>query len=248
ITGNWWSVNQNFSGKPLSVGLKNFKCGVIAHANGLLVIDLTKDKFVKFEGFAGIDNGSNRNGSAIFRVSATSGIDESKALCEAVPEIKVNLVPYLRGTLDAWLTTPNLSIEQSTIGALLRQIDDRTYFNTQIEKIASMEKGKPQTVAYLEMIAQMGQVVALQNDLTWLNPTAVNDAYADFSAVKGYDKTKWSAKIDQFNKLITASNNFKGIYSADSKTIKDLSTAIALRREILMSNPALDFDKIVVTR
>ncbi|MEG1371233.1 MAG: SUMF1/EgtB/PvdO family nonheme iron enzyme [Mucinivorans sp.] len=248
ITGNWWSVNQNFSGKPLSVGLKNFKCGVIAHANGLLVIDLTKDKFVKFEGFAGIDNGSNRNGSAIFRVSATSGIEESKALCEAVPEINVNLVPYLRGNLDAWLTTPNLSIEQSSISALLRQIDDRTYFNTQIEKIASMEKGKPQTVAYLEMIAQMGQVVALQNDLTWLNPTAVNDAYADFSAVKGYDKTKWSAKIDQFNKLITASNNFKGIYSADSKTIKDLSTAIALRREILMSNPALDFDKIVVTR
>ncbi|MEG2527876.1 MAG: SUMF1/EgtB/PvdO family nonheme iron enzyme [Mucinivorans sp.] len=248
ITGNWWSVNKNFAGDPLSIGLKKLEQGVVAHANGLLVIDLTKDKFVKFQAFVGIDNGSNRQGSAVFRISPTTGSAEAVALIEAVPEIKTNLLPYINGRLDSWLTTSDLSVEQGSIRELLTKIDDRIYFNGEIEKIASMGNSTAQKVAYLELISQMGKVLALQSDLQWLNPRAVKDAFDNFSNTKGYDKAKWNAKYDEFNKLIEKSDNFKGIYSADKRAIEELDRALTLRREILLSDPALDFDKIIVTR
>lgn len=247
ITGNWWSVNQNFGGKKLSIGDKQYDQGVIAHADGLLVVDLTKDKFVRFVANVGIDNGSAK-GSVIFRVASTTGSNEAKALIKSVPDITTRLKPYFGGKLESWLTTPGLAVEQGIIASLVKQINERGYFNARVAEIAAISDKTAQQVAYLELIAQMGEVVQLQNDLAWLNPAAVSDAFADFSATKGYDKAAWGFKLTEFNNLIKGSDNFKGIYSLDQKAISDLRRAIALRREILLSNPALDFDKIVATR
>lgn len=246
ITGNWWSVNQSFSGKPLSIGKETFKQGVIAHADGLLVIDLSNGEYEKFEAMVGIDNGSSR-GSAIFKVLPTSGIAEAKALLEAVPELNAKIAPYLAASLSSWITTPGYSIELASAKRAIRNLKDRIYFNAELEKIINMDENA-RGVAFLQFLSSLGEALALQSELEWLNPTAVADAYNDFKEVKGYDVAKWAPKFAEFNDLVKNSNNFKGIYSNDAKTVVDLKKAIALRREILLSNLALDFDKIVATR
>lgn len=247
VENNWWSVNKNFSGKPLSIAGQKYDQGVIAHAPSVLVIDLTKDTYTKFEAQVGIDNGSNR-GSVIFRVLPTTGEAQAAALTAAVPEVALNYTPYLNGTLSSWLLAGDFSVEQAAISSLLKKLNNRLYFNTRLEQIASVADKTRQQVEYLELIAAMGRVAELQERLAWLNPAALHDAFNDFKKAKGYDVEKWTKAVAEFDAAVKTSNNFEGIYKNDASVIAAAEATLVLRRSILLSNPALDFDKIVVTR
>lgn len=45
-----------------------------------------------------------------------------------------------------------------------------------------------------------------------------------------------------------AGKGFSGIYSNDENTIKEAQQALRLKREILLANPELDMDKLIVGR
>ena len=247
VESNWWSVDKNFSNRGLSIGDKKYEKGVIAHAPSVLVLDLTKDKFTKFSAEVGIDNGSQR-GSVVFRVLPTSGEAQAAALVESVPQVGLDLVPYLNGGLASWLVTADLSAEQAAITALLKKLDNRIYFNAQLQKIAAATDKTKQQVEYLELIAAMGRVAELQERLAWLNPEALHAAFDDFKTTKGYDVEKWTKKVAEFDAAVKQWKGFEGIYQNDAAAVAAAEGTLALRRAILMSNPALDFDKIVVTR
>lgn len=246
ILNGWYRVNKNFDNEKLTIAKTPYEQGVLAHADAMLVVDLSKGEYIKFESEIGVDNGSSR-GSVRFKVLPTSGLEQAKALLQAVPTIGESILPFLGVGLDAWLTTPGFTIEQAAITRLLASLTDRIYFNDQYVRATALPEAQ-RSAAYLELIAKLGTVLTLQNQLEWLNPTAVADAFNDFKTTKGYDVAKWSGAFDEFNALVKSSGNFKGIYSDNAQAIAQAEKALALRRNILLSNPALDFDKIVATR
>ena len=64
--------------------------------------------------------------------------------------------------------------------------------------------------------------------------------------MKGFDGQKYDAAYAELKTL--AANGFDDIYKGDQATMDAAAKALALKREILMANPLLDIDKIVVTK
>lgn len=248
IEGDWYSVNKNFSGKALSVADKKFDHGVIAHASGVIVVDLSKGDFVKFESSMGIDNGAAANGSAQFKILSGSGREQAAELVKVLPEIKTKLMPYLGTTLENWLITPGSVIENAALMQIVSKFPVKGYFESAAKQASAIADPKVQLEVYLDLIASAGKVMAMSGQKDWLNARAVGDAFKEFCGNKSYDKSRWQPKYDEFVHVVGSNNNFEGIYSMDRSVLAALDRALSLKRELMLSNPAIDFDKILVTR
>lgn len=242
VEGDWFSLKVNLANKPLSIGDKVYEDGVIEHANGFLLVDLTGKNWVKFVSDIGIDNGATDVASAQFRIQSTLARDESRALMRQVPSIRRELVPFINGTLELWLTTPGTSLEKNCVLAQFAKFGkmDMSKYNAEIDRIESLKSDKEKILSYIELNTKLQQLFDVKTQIDWLNPAAVNKAYADFSKTKGYDKAKWQPKLDEFNELT----------KKDLASLEDFEAAkkaVELKREIMLSNPAV-IDDIIVTR
>ncbi len=244
VDGGWFRLGTNFSGRPFSIGAKKYTHGVLAHANSLLVVDLKGRDIVRFKSDIGIDNGS-ATGTAVFKVLPTSGITEAETLAKNVPQsTEVFKLFGINGS--DWMTTPGFAAEIGAIKNVAKQLKSSSYIDAELAKIEKLPTELAKFAAYIKLEEEANQIRSIQDQLEWLNVKAIKDAYADFSDAKGYDKAKYQAKMDELLKI--SNSGFGDIYNNDSKAIANAEKALALKKEILFSNPALDFDKILVTR
>ena len=75
---------------------------------------------------------------------------------------------------------------------------------------------------------------------------AVRRAYDDFKKMPGYDVAKYEKVMAEFeaNRL----NSFNGLVAGDPGALRGVQRVLELKREILLSNPLLNSDKIIVGR
>lgn len=238
IEEGWYSVNKNFGGKPLKIQNKGYKRGIIAHANSILVVDLG-GKGAKFEAEIGIDEGS-AGGSAVFKVLPTSGTAEARALIAAVPGITHTLVPAIGVPLEDWLTTPGNSLEMAALTKQIRRVQKPEALKKQLAEVQAISNPTKQLEAVVELSQKINKVLAMQEQLVWINIRAIGDAVADMK------KPELTAKFKTLQEV--AKGGFDGIYSLDPVALDNAEKALTLKREILLSNPLLDMDKIIVTR
>lgn len=240
VEGNWYKVNENFAGQSFRLRDETHKRGLLAHANSILIVDLTDGEYDRFESAIGVDEGSS-GGSVVFKVLPTSGQQEAKALIEACPDVRTNLVSSMGVPIEDWLTTPGTTIENSALTKAISTIPNKKYFT---EKAASLEKltdKAAQLEGYIKLIAEANEVVSLQEQLVWLNVEAVGAALKDMKLGKEYQD-----KYAELQSLAKA--GFEGVNSLDPAAMAAAKKALSLKRQILLANPALDMDKILVTR
>ena len=244
VDGGWFRLGTNFSGKPFSIGSKKYKHGVLAHANSLLVIDIKGRDIVRFKSDIGIDNGSAR-GSAVFKILPTSGTKEAKALIKAVPEAEEVFKLFNISAAD-WMTSPEMLAERGAVENMAKSLESREYIDAELTNIEKLTTRLGQLKAYVKLHKDAVRIKTIQEQLKWLNIRAIEEAFANFSNEKGYDKAKYQEKLDEL--LAIAKGGFGDIYSLDETTVSNAEKALNLKKEILFSNPALDFDKILITR
>lgn len=249
IEGGWISKGKNFAGVDLSIGKgsskKSYQHGVIEHASGLIVVDIAGKGFKTFKSDIGIDNGSAA-GSAIFSVIGNSGIEEGANLRVVSPEVEKLLKPYVGGSLENWLVAKGTRLEREAIEALAGKMAKGDYFADQIAQIETLKSDREKILAYIELNKKAQGVLDIQTQIKWLNPKAVEMAYADFSKKKGYDKVWGDDKMAQF-KAATAFP-LEGVYSLDPVALERARKALDLSREILLSNPLVKGSSILVTK
>ncbi|RGP18190.1 HzsA-related protein [Parabacteroides gordonii] len=87
----------------------------------------------------------------------------------------------------------------------------------------------------------------IQNRLKWVNPEALELAIKDMSKQKGYDAVSAKNNLSYINQHL---QSVKGrLQSADSlAALKEAEVLLEKQRAILLSNPLLDMDKVIVTR
>lgn len=244
IEGNWMTVNKNFAGNALQVRDTKYEHGMIAHANSIMVFDLGGE-YTKFDSEIGIDEGSS-GGSAMFKVMATSGRTEAEALVAACPDVETNLVPFIGAPVADWLTSPGTALERASVVRLVTQLDKPEYYTSRIDALEKEPNVEKRIREYMKLQKEVGSVLNLQNQLVWLNMEAIDLAVADMKKMSGFDAAKCDARLAELKALVA--KGFGNIYSGDKAVLEAANRALALKREILVSNPALDVDKILVTR
>lgn len=96
-------------------------------------------------------------------------------------------------------------------------------------------------ILFITFFSATGQSNSGANDQAGgLNATNVRAAFENMSKIKGYDVVKYESKVKKLEALCAA--GFGGKHRKDKKAAMDL------QREILLSNPLLDGDKIIVGR
>lgn len=236
-------MKKNSAGKNFSIADKEYEDGVLNHALGLLVVDLSKKNYVKFVSDIGIDNfATQKSASVIFKISYSTGLEEAVALTKEYAEIKTEFVPYIGGELSAWLISQGTQLEQNNVRHLFGTLGlkDNSEIEKEIARIESLPSEKEKVLAYLKYNKYLRNLQNIRQQFDLINTESILAAYADFSKTKGYDKTLWQAKVDEL--LVRSKKKIETI-----SDIKDAVNTIKLARQILLSNPAV-IDSIVVTR
>lgn len=244
IEGNWTSTDKNLAGNTLQIRDTKYDHGLVAHANSLLTYELNGE-YTRFDSEIGIDEGSS-GGSAIFKVMVTNGRKEAEELIKACPEVQAKLGTFIGAPISDWLTSPGTSLEQAAATKIVSQLSKPEYFNAKIKELEANPDMEKRILGYMELAEQAEKVLNLQAQLEWLNIPAIGKALADMKTMKGFDGQKYDAAYAELKTL--AANGFDNIYKGDQATMDAAAKALALKREILMANPLLDIDKIVVTK
>jgi formylglycine-generating enzyme required for sulfatase activity len=98
--------------------------------------------------------------------------------------------------------------------------------------------------AFTGVIAQSNQ--RLSNDVAWLDAANVRAAFEDMRKIKDYDAARMEQQVKELESLCHV--GFAGFESGNAEAKIRAEKAVALKRTILMSNPLLDGDKIIVGR
>jgi formylglycine-generating enzyme required for sulfatase activity len=94
------------------------------------------------------------------------------------------------------------------------------------------------------IMAQSNQ--RLSNDVAWLDAANVRIAFEDMRKTKGYDAAGIEVKVKELENLCRL--GFSGFETGNPEALLRAVRAVTLKREILMSNPLLDGDKIILGR
>lgn len=244
IAGDWTTTDKNFEGDKLQIHGTKYDHGIIAHANSLLVYELNGE-YDRFESSIGIDDGS-LGGSAVFKVMVSNGAKEAEALVKACPEVKEKLGAFLGEPISDWLTSPGTSLEKAAAMKVIGQLDKPAYFQSKVDELEANPNLEQRILGYMSLTEQAKTVLDLQSQLAWLNIPAIGRALADMKTMPGFDGPKYEALYAELQQV--AAGGFDPIYNGDQTVIDAAVRAVALKREILLSNPLLDIDKVVVTK
>lgn len=102
------------------------------------------------------------------------------------------------------------------------------------------------TFIAVAVTAATAQQSRLATDVQWLDAANVRAAYEDMAKLNGYDAAKYGAKIKELEAL--CKEGFAGFDKGDTQAATRAQKAVALKREILMSNPLIGNEKIIVSR
>ncbi len=236
--------NENAKGQTVTMKGKKYNRTILANANAQIVVPLGK-KYTRFEAEIGLENRSSA-GTVIFAVQGITGKEKADEIIKKYPVECTRFLPFAGGDMKAIVTTHDASIEKHIATSVASLLNDKAYFTDQIAQIDKKGSLDEKVIGFLELAQQAMEVYDLQESLGWLNMRAIEEAYNDMAQDTSFDKAGMQPKLAELKKLYEA--GFSGIYKYDEKAIAGANEALKLKKEILLANPALDMDKIIVGR
>lgn len=136
--------------------------------------------------------------------------------------------------------------EQKAAASAVKMLKDGSYYESLL-KVADAESSLQNKIAkYLAITSEATDVYRVQEQLAWLNVKAVQDAFKDMSKNKAFETSKYAPQLDELVQL--NAKGFGGIYKGDKTALANAKKALSLKRGILLANPVLDVDKLIVGR
>lgn len=242
----WGDVkrNCNMGGGKLSVAGKTFEHGILLHASGEMIFQLDK-KYKTFEAETGIDDGAG-GGSVVFKVQNISGRSLVDDLKKNFGSQVARFISYSKVSPDIWLATPDASVERQAVLNVVKRMNDKDNFMNRIAAVETLPNVDEQIRGYFQLLDQAAEVSTLEQQLSWVNLPAMRQALNDMKKQAGYDAPTNEARLkfieDNYNDVV------KNITKGDPATIAKAKEVLKAKRDLLMANPLLDMDKIIVGR
>lgn len=236
-------MNVNAYDHEIVINGKEYKHGVFCHANGMLVYPIN-GKYVRFEAEVGIDD-SSQKGSVFFQALNVFPKTVGEKLIDQYPD-QIGMLSAMVDGLDAWLISPDASVEKQTVEDMIGRLKDGSYYKNAVRQIGEEKDLDTQIRKYLELFEKVQGIYEIQTELAWLNVDAVKLAFADMKKQKGYDVAKYEPLLNELVQL--QQKGFDGIYTGDEQALVDARKALDNKKAILLGNPLLDSDRIVAAR
>lgn len=238
------AINKNFSGNTISINGTKYQHAITLHTEGETVYKLDK-KYKYFEAEVGIDDESNSMASATFKVQNINGQAYIQELQKKYPE-KISFIQnILNIPAQQWIVMKDASFERDIIDKKIKELKDKTFFIQQIQDIEKKNKAE-QSLAYIDLLIRINKVIDLQEKLGWINLEAIRKALDDMKSNPHFDASEAEKKYSEL--AFNYPSVLKNIYSGNQFDIDKAHHLLKLKRDILLANPLLDMDKIIVSR
>ncbi|MBO5471262.1 MAG: SUMF1/EgtB/PvdO family nonheme iron enzyme [Bacteroidales bacterium] len=236
--------DKNADNEPIRIAGKGYDHAIFCHADGVIVYDLPKDEYVRFEALVGIDDSSS-TGSV--RFIALNELPD-RYLNDAAGRYPKDgeLMSLMLGDLDRWMKDADMTIETGTARQLASGLDDPSYFLARIKELEAEKDCRTKIKGCIRLIEAIIEIRRLQTALSWIDIPAIQLAYEDMCTDKTYDSRKYGLMLNELASL--TAEGFAGIYREDTAAIATARKALELKRSILLANPLLDSGRIVAAR
>ena len=236
--------DKNADNEPIRIAGKGYDHAIFCHADGVIIYDLPKDEYVRFEALVGIDDSSS-TGSV--RFIALNELPD-RYLNDAAGKYPKDgeLLSLMLGDLDRWMKDADMTIETGTARQLASGLDDPSYFLARIKELEAEKGCRTKIKGCIRLIEAIIEIRRLQTALSWIDIPAIQLAYEDMCTDKTYDSRKYGLMLNELASL--TAEGFAGIYREDTAAIAAARKALELKRSILLANPLLDSDRIVAAR
>ncbi len=233
-----------FYNKRIVIGEKEYQHGVLAHSDSEIVLDLG-GKYSKFEAEIGIDDrASQQYASAVFKVQNIATSELKTYMNADFPQETNSFLSYADVGVDAWLKAEGAEIEKTALQTLLGKLADPSHFQKLMKEVGAKPQNQ-QAQAYLNLFSRALKVYNLQNELQWVNLESIQLAADKMKEDLIFDAAHNQHLIDKIVELYPQKDN---IYNEDPKAFAAVETILKNKREVLLGNPLLDMDKIIVVR
>ncbi len=233
---------DNYSGKKISIAGKKYEKGITAHSTTSIVIPLD-EPYVRFVSEVGIEDGGTKQSSAQIMIIRGDLSKEVAKAVEQYPQI-AKFITYSSYSAEQWLANKTGDVERKALLSLIPKLEDGMDF-TNLYKLVDGDDAM-RTRKYLYLYERVCEVYDLQNELALINLKAIRAAHEDMSKMKGYDAAGNSRKLAELESIVRS--GLIAICNYDANKLAQARRAIELKREILLSNPLLDVDRIVASR
>lgn len=254
----WGSLSRdvNHAGRPLTAGTRTFAFGFWAHAPSELRFDLA-GRFVRFEAWVGIDAGAGKNGSVSFVVS--DGRDTVSPLWRRIQEDFPEESAFFardageKRCLTWFENSDNAALEQELLSAIAGAVGEMGA-EIAAEQGRLAQAGTPSSdpawlELYLYAVRQREELLLVRDACSMLDVAALRLARDDLAA--SFPET-YHLKPDCETRLIALEQALPRIQAdlavGKRQAYDEAKAGIELAREILLSNPLLDFEEMVVVR
>jgi len=143
------------------------------------------------------------------------------------------------------LKAAGIVFKKDTVFSVSSLLKKDSYFRNAVQRIEADKNEKNRNLSYQKLFEDATRVYRLQEELEWLNIDAIRMAFADMKLSKSYNSGAYQRLMDELEQLVK--KGFDGIYQLEKQAIQDAEKALANKRAVLLSNPLLDGDKVLVT-
>ena len=197
--------NKNQDGRPIVVAGTRYGHALFCHADGMIIYDLSKEDFVRFEALVGIDD-TSAAGSVYFKAVDRLPWDYLKDLSERYPADR-QLMNSIFGNMDEWMKTDG--IETEVVRHMASRLDDSSYYMGVLKNLQLEKDSRTRIKSLIRLIESIRKTLELQLELQWLNIQSVRLAYQDMCSYKGFDSEKYSPMLEELSSL--CAEGFTGI-------------------------------------
>eukprot|EP01029_Cantina_marsupialis_P006627 TRINITY_DN1732_c0_g5_i3.p1 TRINITY_DN1732_c0_g5~~TRINITY_DN1732_c0_g5_i3.p1 ORF type:complete len:1331 (+),score=239.19 TRINITY_DN1732_c0_g5_i3:41155-45147(+) len=236
--------NRTLSKSKITLKRKTYEHGIFLHANGEVSFKLDK-KYVRFESVIGIDDKARWQASVSFKVQNVPTAQLEKQLLADYPELESLFLSQVDVNTSDWLSTKDASVEKQAVSNLIKQLNIQDHFKKQWKDIEKLPQ-EDQLQKYLNLFVRVYEIYSLQKEMKWVTPESIRLAYENMKSSGGFNASKYAGKLNYIEKLYPSAS--KGMYYENEKAIEHVKEILKKKKEILLANPLLDFDNLLVVR
>jgi len=146
----------------------------------------------------------------------------------------------------AEITAEQLNKEQNRIKDLIKDLNNKEFFNSELKNIESDKNAASQFSAYKKLEKQLISVLQIQAELFWINPDAMKLALDAMKKHPNFDEARVDAKYKELITLV--SNGFNGIYTNNEQALVNAKKALDLKKDLMLSSPDVTIDKFLTVK